>query len=102
MTLLRSRKPSDEVHLDLVRLPFRNCKWLQSSSRLLMFGFDARANVTFRNILGNVRLHTRPPEPLTNVVVHLGTTRVNRKGRIASLFQDVRDHGPVALVYWNH
>src|SRR3954470_19882546 len=90
MTLLRSRKPSDEVHLDLVPLPFRNQKWLQSSSRPLMFGFDATANVTFRNISGNDMLHTRPPESLMNVLVHLGTTRVNRQGRIMSFFHDER------------
>src|SRR3954470_2483622 len=102
MNLLRSRKTSDEVHFDLVPLPFRNRKWLQSSSRPLMFGFDATANVTFRNISGNVILHTRPPESLTNVLVHLGTIRVNRQRRIVSFFHDERGHVPVALAYWNH
>src|SRR3954462_12992062 len=79
MTFLCPGKTSDEVHLDVVPLPFRNRKWLQSSSRSLMFGFDATANVTLVNISSDVLLHVRPPVPLMNVLVHLGTTRVNRQ-----------------------
>src|SRR4051812_22723607 len=78
MTLLRSRKTGDEVHLNLVPFPFRNREWLQSTSGSLMFGFDATANVTLINITSNVLFHVRPPVPLTNVLVHLGTTRVDR------------------------
>src|SRR3954466_10160739 len=102
MTLLRSGKTSDEVHLDLVPLPFRNRKWLQSSSRSLMFGFDATANVTLVNISSDVLLHVRPPVPLTNVLVHLGTTRVNRQRGIVSFFHDIRGVVQVGLGYRNH
>src|SRR4051812_38950618 len=105
MTLLRSRKSGDEVHLNLVPLPFRNREWLQSSSRSLMFCLDAMANVTFRNISGNVLLHVRPPEPLTNVLVHLGAARVNRQRGIVSFFHNMRGLVQVlmpALAVSNH
>src|SRR3954464_5539743 len=77
MTLLRSRKTGDEVHLNLVPLPLWNRDWLQSSSRSLMFCLDATANVTFFNITSNVLLHIGPPELRTNVLVHLGASRMN-------------------------
>src|SRR4051812_4137965 len=102
MTLLRSRKTGDEVHLNLVPLPFRNREWLQSSSRSLMFCLDATANVTFINITSNVLLHARPPVPLTNVLVHLGAARVNRQRSIMSLFHDVRDVVQVGPVFGDH
>src|SRR3954463_6216180 len=92
MTLLRSRKTGDEVHLNLVPFPFRNRQWLQSSCRSLMFCLDATTNVTFINITSNVLLHVRPPVPLANVVVHLGATGVNRQGSIMSFFHDLRGH----------
>src|SRR3954467_2151166 len=90
MTLLRSRKTGDEVHLNLVPFPFRNREGLQSSTRSLMFYLDATANVTFINITSNVLLHVRPPVPLTNVLVHLGATKVNRQGSVVSFFHDIR------------
>src|SRR4051812_16483235 len=99
MTLLRSRKTGDEVHLNLVPFPFRNREWLQSSSRSLMFCFHATANVTFINITSNVLLHVRPPVPLSNVLVHLGTTRVNRQRCIVSFFHDIRGVVQVGL-FW--
>src|SRR3954462_370952 len=77
VAFLRSGETSDEVHLDLVPLPFRNRKWLQSSSRSLMFVFDATANVTLFNITRNVLFHAIPPVPLTNVLAHLGATGVD-------------------------
>src|ERR1041384_5745695 len=105
MTLLRSRKTGDEVHLNLVPLPFRNREWLQSSSRSLMFCLDATANVTFIDITSNVLLHIRPPVPLTNVLIHFGATRVNRQRGIVSRFYDLRGHIQVlmlSLVARNH
>src|ERR1041385_1906612 len=90
MTLLRLGKSGDEVHFNLVPFPFRNREWLQSSSRSLMFGFHATANVTLVNIPSHVLLHIRPPVPLTKVLVHLGTTRVNQQRNIMSFFHDVR------------
>src|SRR3954471_7912404 len=105
MTLPRSRKTGDEVHLNLVPFPFRNREWLQSSSRSLMFCLDAMTNVTFINITSNVLLHARPPVPLTNVLVHLGTTRVNRQRGIVSFFHNMRSLVQVpmpALAVSNH
>src|SRR3954466_8142849 len=92
MTLLRSRKTGDEVHLNLVPFPFRNREGLQSYSRSLMFCLDATANVTLIDITSNVLLHIRPPVLLTNVLVHLGATRVNRQRGVVSLFHDLRGH----------
>src|SRR3954462_12703520 len=97
MTLLRLRKTGDEVHLNLVPFPFGNREWLHSSSRSLMFCLDATTNVTFINITSNVLLHVRPPVPLTNVLVHLGTARVNRQGCIMSFFHDIRGVVQVGL-----
>src|SRR3954468_23753415 len=88
MTLLRTGKSGDEVHLNLVPFPFRNREGLQSSSRSLMFCFDATTNVTLINITSNVLLHVRPPVPLTNVLAHLGATRVNRQRGVLSFFHD--------------
>src|SRR3954463_14495684 len=105
MTLLRSRKTGDEGHLNLVQFPFRNREGLQSSSRSLMFCLDAMANVTLINIMSNVLLHARPPIPLTNVLVHLGATRVNRQRGIVSFFHDMRGLVQVlmpALAVSNH
>src|SRR3954470_2652849 len=90
MTLLRSRKTGDEVHFNLVPFPFRNREWLQGSSRSLMFCLHATVNVTFINITSNVLLHIRPPVPLTKVLVHLGTTRVNRQRSIMRFLHDAR------------
>src|SRR3990170_5944488 len=94
MTLLRSRKTSNEIHLDFVPFPFRNIKWLQSSSRPLVFCFDATTDVTLRNITSNVLLHVWPPESLTNVLVHLGTTGMNRQRPIMSFF-----HNAFSLIF---
>src|SRR4051812_1032565 len=90
VAFLRSGKTSDEVNLDLVPFPFRNREWLQSSSRSLMFCFDGTANVTLVNISSDVLLHVRPAVPLTKVLVHLGTNRVNRQRSIMSFFHDAR------------
>src|SRR3954466_2868658 len=97
MTLLRSRKTGDEVHLNLVPFPFRNKEGLQSSSRSLMLCLDATANVTFIDITSNVLLHVRPPELLTNVLVHLGAIRVNRQRRVVSRFHDMWGHVQVSM-----
>src|SRR4051812_17413067 len=105
MTVLRSRKTGDKVHLNLVPFPFRNREGLQSSSRSLMFCLDATANDTLINITSNVLLHARPPVPLTNVLVHLGAAQVNRQRRIVSLFHDMRGLVQVllsALAVSNH
>src|SRR3954466_14022723 len=102
MTLLRSRKTGNEVHFNLVPFPFRNREWLQSTSRSLMFGFNATANVTLINITSNVLFHVRPLVPLTNVLVHLGTTGVNRQGCIMRFFHDIRGVIQIVLGYRNH
>ena len=71
----------------------------------MMFTLDAMANVTFRNILGNVLLHVRPPELLSKVLVHLGASRMNGQRGIMSCFHDMRGHIQVlmlALVASNH
>src|SRR6266566_8663325 len=84
ITLLRSGKSSNKVHLDLIPFPFRYFKWLQKSSRPLMFSRDATANVTLGHIACKVFFHIWPPEPLSDVLVHLGTTRMNRQRCIMS------------------
>src|SRR4051812_22036159 len=98
ITFLRFGKSNDEVHLDMVPFPFRNRDRLQSSSRSLMFCFDTTTNVTLSNITSNVLLHVRPPESLTNVLVHLCTTRMDTQRRIMSFFHNLLSHIQVFLL----
>src|SRR5215216_5829093 len=102
ITLLRFGRTSDEVHLDMVPFPLRNRDRLQSSSRPLMFCLDTTANVTLSNIVSNVLLHVRPPESLTNVLVHLGTIGMNRHRCIMSIFHNLLSHILVFLLTRYH
>src|SRR3989337_3436745 len=92
MTLLRLRKTSYEIHLDFIPFPQRNRKWLQKSSRLLMFCLDATTNVTLGNISSDVLLHPRPPVPLTKITIHLSTTRMDRQRCIMCFLHDRISH----------
>src|SRR5215216_6136023 len=98
ITLLRFGKTNDEVHLDMVPFPLRNRDRLQSSSMPLMFCLDTTTNITLSNITSNVLLHVRPPESLTNVLLHLGATEMNRQRRIMSLFHNLLSHILVFLL----
>src|SRR5215216_1220630 len=102
ITLLRFGKTSDEVHLDMVPFPLRNRDRLQNSSRPLMFCLDMTANITLSNIASNVLLHVRPPESLSNVLVHLGATGMNRQRRIMSLFHNLLSHILIFLLTRYH
>ncbi len=53
-----------------------------------MLCFHPSTYITFIYELSNLTLHTGPPERLLQVMVHLGTTRMNRKQRIMSFFHD--------------
>src|SRR5664279_673408 len=49
-----------------------------------MFSLDTTTYVAFSNKLSNFSLHSSPPEPLTEILIHLSATRVNGKRRFMS------------------
>jgi hypothetical protein len=54
----------------------------------LVLGLDALTGVTPGNIKGYLSLHAMPPKLLLQVLVHFGTSRVNRIGSIMGLLQN--------------
>ena len=72
-------KPSHEVHLNVVKLPFWNGKRLEETSWSLVFCLNSSADITFIHELSNLALHSSPPIRLLEVMVHLCTSRVNRE-----------------------
>ena len=72
-------KSSHEVHLNMVKLPFWNGKRLEETSWSLVFCFHSSAYITFIHELSNLALHSSPPIRLLKVMVHLCTSRMNRK-----------------------
>ena len=71
ISTLGLRKTSHEVHLDMVKLPFRNSKRLKETSWSLVFCFHSSADITFIHELRNFSLHSSPPIRLLEVMVHL-------------------------------
>jgi hypothetical protein len=53
-----------------------------------MFGFDALTDVTPGNIEGYFSLHTMPPKPFLQVLVHLGASGMNRIRSVMGLLQN--------------
>jgi hypothetical protein len=53
-----------------------------------MLGLDTLADVTPGNIESYFSLHAMPPKLLFQVLVHFGTSWVNRIGSIMGLFQN--------------
>ena len=70
-------KPSHEVHLNVVKLPFWNGKRLEETSWPLVFCFHSSADITFIHELSNLALHSSPPIRLLEVLVHLRASRVD-------------------------
>ena len=54
-------KSSNEVHLNMVKLPFWNSKRLEETSWSLVFCFHPSADITFIHELSNLSLHSSPP-----------------------------------------
>jgi hypothetical protein len=59
---------------------------LQQAHRSLVLGLDTLADVAPGNIKGYFSLHAMPPKLFFQVLVHFGTSWVNRIGSIMSLF----------------
>ena len=72
-------KSSNEVHLNMVELPFWNSKRLEETSWSLVFYLHSSADITFIHELSNLALHSSPPIRLLEVLVHLCTSRVDRE-----------------------
>src|SRR5438132_11142107 len=72
-------KSSNEIHANVLPFPRWNGQWLQCSSRLEMFDLHLLANIAFSNISSDFPLHPSPPKLLFEVLIHLGTTWVDRE-----------------------
>jgi hypothetical protein len=46
-----------------------------------MIGFDSLARITLGYIFSNFSFHSGPPKILSKILVHFGTTRMNREFR---------------------
>ena len=88
ISTLGLRKTSHKVHLDMVKLPFRNSKRLEETSWPLVFCFHSSADITFIHELSNLALHSSPPISLLEVLIHLRAPRVDGEERIVSLIHD--------------
>jgi hypothetical protein len=53
-----------------------------------MLGLDALTHIALGDIGGYFPLHTVPPKPFLQVLVHLGASGMNRIGSIMSLPQN--------------
>src|SRR3954463_16146420 len=85
ISTLGLRKTSDEVHFNMIKLPFWNSKRLEETSWSLVFYFHPSADITFIHELSNFSLHSSPPIRLLEVMVHLRTSRMNWQKRIVRL-----------------
>ena len=54
-----------------------------------MFCLHKAAHITARNIVGDLSLHIAPPENLFEVLVHFGTTRVDRVSRAVGFLENL-------------
>src|SRR3954471_513715 len=98
ISTLGLRKTSDEVHFDMIELPFWNRKRLERSSWSLVFCFHPSADITLIHELSDLTLHSSPPIRLLEVMVHLRTSRMNRQERIVRFVHN--DFTEITL--WNH
>jgi hypothetical protein len=54
-----------------------------------MIDLDSSTGVTFGHVLCNLSLHSRPPETLLQVLIHLVGSRMDRIPRAMSLIHDL-------------
>ena len=71
-------KSDNEIHTYVVPFPLRYLKGLEIPSGFLMLGLYQVAYIAACDIVGDILLHTGPPECLFQVLEHLGAPRVNR------------------------
>jgi hypothetical protein len=79
----------NEVHANVIPLPARNAQRLSQSSKLHIGGLDLSVGITLRHIVSGPALHTCPPELLPQVMIHLGTCRMNRVPQGLSFIQNL-------------
>src|SRR5664279_105493 len=99
ISLLRIWKSSNEIHSNFIPFPDRNSNRTKSTRRSLMFRFDTTTYVAFRYELSNFSLHSRPPEPLSKILVHFCATRMDRQRGIMSF---LKNHLLQLLHLWYH
>jgi hypothetical protein len=69
---------NDKIHTYVVPFPLGNWQRLQQPSWFLVLCLDLVANITTGDIVCDIILHSWPPKCLSQVLVHLGTSRMNR------------------------
>jgi hypothetical protein len=62
---------------------------LQQPSRLHIVGFNLSADITFWHIVSCLTFHSYPPELLPQIMIHLGSTRMNRLPRGMNFIQNL-------------
>src|SRR4051812_29769538 len=84
----RSRQSGDKVHSNGIPFPFRNQQWLQQSSRSLMSCLDSLTYITLGDIASDFSLHLIPPKLFFHILIHLGSSGVDRIKSIMSFLQN--------------
>jgi type IV secretory pathway VirB6-like protein len=72
---------------------------MQQSSRLHVINHDLPAGITFRQIVSYLALHSCPPEFLSQIMIHHGTSQMNRVHRGMSFIQNLLFQG---LSLWHN
>jgi hypothetical protein len=83
------RQTHNEVHIDVFPFSLGNAQGLEVSGRSQMIGIDSSTGITFGYILHYLSLHSRPPEILLQILIHLVGSRMNRISRAMSRIHDL-------------
>jgi hypothetical protein len=79
----------NKVHAYVIPFPQGYCQWLQGTDHFQVTCFDALASITFRHIFSNLPLYSGPPIKLSEVMIYLVASRMNREFGQVCLIQDL-------------
>jgi hypothetical protein len=82
------RQTHNEIHAYVIPLLVRNTQWLQQSSMFHVVGLYLPVGITLRQIGSYLMFHSCPPELLPQILIHLGTTQMNRVPRSMSFIKN--------------
>jgi hypothetical protein len=75
---LLSLKPCHKIHRDVLPLPLRNRKWLELTSWSLMLNLHLLTDLASSHKRCHIRSQSIPPEMLSEILVHLTRSWMNR------------------------